>query len=233
MKQCEICTNREDCKKYNWVITMDKGYKLGKPINELMCDNFNTNKTIEIIYLEVKVNGEAEITIPLPKNLELQHNQRIKKINDKWYKVTYPEGSRIMQEDIKVLEEFIRNYKEVQEKYKDDEIQAEIERSCYFEEVPAQAIENLIKGYKELEERDKERKQLITHLENKICNQKERLRNGVNVVNLNANRMCEVFDLIPKSKVRELLKEIDDNNTDEGWWYINKIEKLLEKGDDK
>jgi hypothetical protein len=30
--------------------------------------------------------------------------------------------------NIEILEEFIKNYKEVQEKYKDDEIQAEIER---------------------------------------------------------------------------------------------------------
>lgn len=57
-----------------------------------------------------------------------------------------------MEEDIKILEEFINNYKMVQEKYKDDEIQAEIERSCYFEEVPAQAIQNLLKAYKQDEE---------------------------------------------------------------------------------
>lgn len=55
-----------------------------------------------------------------------------------------------MEEDIKMLEEFINNYKLVQEKYKDDEIQAEIERSCYFEEVPAQALENLLTRYKEM-----------------------------------------------------------------------------------
>ena len=67
----------------------------------------------------------------------------------------------------------------------------------------------LIKGYKELQERDEERKQLIAHLENKICNQKEILRNGVNVVNLNANRMCEVFDLIPKSKVKGMIEELE------------------------
>lgn len=30
-------------------------------------------------------------------------------------------------------------------------------------------------------------------------------------------------------KIKELIKEIDDNNTDEGWWYINKIEELLEE----
>lgn len=46
MKQCKICNNREDCAKYNWVVTMDKGYKLESPINEFMCDNFMTNESI-------------------------------------------------------------------------------------------------------------------------------------------------------------------------------------------
>jgi len=32
-----------------------------------------------------------------------------------------------------------------------------------------------------------------------------------------------------KDKINGLLKEIDDNNTDEGWWYINKLEELLEE----
>ena len=73
-----------------------------------------------------------------------------------------------MEEDIKILEEFINNYKSVQEKYKDDEIQAEIERSCYFEEVPAQALENLIKRYKELEEENIASKETINILTNKI-----------------------------------------------------------------
>ena len=56
--------------------------------------------------------------------------------------------------DIDILEEFIENYKKVQEKYKDDEIQAEIERSCYFEEVPYQAISTLIAENKELKEKE-------------------------------------------------------------------------------
>ena len=30
-------------------------------------------------------------------------------------------------------------------------------------------------------------------------------------------------------KIKELIKEIDDNNTDGDWWYINKIEELLEE----
>lgn len=33
---------------------------------------------------------------------------------------------------------------------------------------------------------------------------------------------------IPKSKLRELLKEIDEANLDGSWWYENKIQELLE-----
>ena len=62
--------------------------------------------------------------------------------------------------NIEILEQFIKHYKEVQEKYKDDEIQAEIERSCYFEEVPAEAIENLIQENKELKEKNSRIKSL-------------------------------------------------------------------------
>lgn len=57
-----------------------------------------------------------------------------------------------MEEDIKILEDFINNYKSLQDKYKDDEIQAEIERSCYFEEVPAHAIEHLLKHTKKMKQ---------------------------------------------------------------------------------
>lgn len=55
-----------------------------------------------------------------------------------------------MEEDIKILKDFINQYKETQEMYKDDEIQAEIERSCYFEEVPAIAIENVLNEFERL-----------------------------------------------------------------------------------
>ena len=48
MKQCEICTNKEDCRNYNWVVTMDKEYKLEQPINEFICDNFMTNESVII-----------------------------------------------------------------------------------------------------------------------------------------------------------------------------------------
>lgn len=63
--------------------------------------------------------------------------------------------------DTEIVEEFIRNYKEVQEKYKDDEIQAEIERSCYFEEVPAIQIEKLLQAYKQDEKVIKDIKKIL------------------------------------------------------------------------
>ena len=97
-----------------------------------------------------------------------------------------------MEEDIKILEEFIKNYKEVQEKYKDDEIQAEIERSCYFEEVPAQAIEHLIARNKELEQNYMNpSKARFTYFDN---------GKGTKVV---------IEGFIPKSKIEKSLKYID------------------------
>ena len=65
-----------------------------------------------------------------------------------------------LKEDIKILEEFISNYKDIQEKYKDDEIQAEIERSCYFEEVPAIQIEKLLRAYKNIKIQLQEQKNI-------------------------------------------------------------------------
>lgn len=102
-----------------------------------------------------------------------------------------------MEEDLKILEEFVRNYKEVQEKYKDDEIQAEIERGCYFEEVPARAIENLIKGYKELEEELRPIKNIEKALDEMDI---EGIWNDI-----------KAEDYIPKSKVREIIEDIDNS----------------------
>lgn len=108
-----------------------------------------------------------------------------------------------MEEDIKVLEEFINNYKLIQEKYKDDEIQAEIERSCYFEEVPAKAIENLIKGYKELEEKAKLTMEVI----------------GANYIS--------------KDKIKEKIKYIEENYSEHSEFSIGKsiefLQELLEE----
>lgn len=52
MKQCNICSNNEVCRKNNWVTTMDRGYKLEEPINEFMCDNFMTNESIIMTKIE-------------------------------------------------------------------------------------------------------------------------------------------------------------------------------------
>ena len=81
--------------------------------------------------------------------------------------------------NIEILEEFIKNFKEVQEKYKDDEIQAEIERSCYFEEVPAQAIENLIQENKELKVEKVLNEKILYLANNTICNYHEGYQAGL------------------------------------------------------
>lgn len=115
--------------------------------------------------------------------------------------------------NIDILEEFINDYKKVQEKYKDDEIQAEIERSCYFEEVPYQAIETLIVENKELKEKIKE------------INEE-----------YNAEQKHEMENTISKSKVEELidkkLGEISVQGEEAEYgacWLANHIKSLLGK----
>lgn len=103
--------------------------------------------------------------------------------------------------NIEILQEFIKHYKEVQEKYKDDEIQAEIERSCYFEEVPAQAIENLIQENKELKEENYHKTKYIDFLDEKYFD--------------NFKFFYEMLkDTVPKSKVKEHLQELDKMKVD-------------------
>ena len=108
-----------------------------------------------------------------------------------------------MEEDIKMLEEFINNYKLVQEKYKDDEIQAEIERSCYFEEVPAQALENLLTRYKEIQLTDKE-KEVVEAYRNLVKNTGE---TGGWVVCDPKQIWSNYF--IPKQIVKDKIEEYD------------------------
>lgn len=58
MEQCKICNNKEQCEKWHWVVTMDKGYKIDKPFEEFMCDNFITNETIQFH----KVKGDTNMS---------------------------------------------------------------------------------------------------------------------------------------------------------------------------
>ena len=128
--------------------------------------------------------------------------------------------------NIEILEKFIKNYKEVQEKYKDDEIQAEIERSCYFEEVPAEAIENLIKEYKELKE----------HLQ-KYYNGELFTAKQLKSIEENQKKY-----FIHKSKVKEKIEETNSeklNYNEDDYWFeqevkgyaIDKLQELLEGGE--
>lgn len=135
--------------------------------------------------------------------------------------------------NIEILEEFIKHYKEVQEKYKDDEIQAEIERSCYFEEVPAEAIENLIKEYKELEEKNK----ILESL----------LQGNLFEMYKYYKELCSSYqgNSISKDKVKEKIKELDkkmaEDEVDEfgihsqGWaaldWTRDFLLELLVEGE--
>jgi len=131
--------------------------------------------------------------------------------------------------DIEILEEFLKHYKEVQEKYKDDEIQAEIERSCYFEEVPAEAIENLIQENKELKDTNKKLYELC---------QGKAMQEFI-------NNEC---GYIPKSKVKEKIEELekDVNDFEEYWskdprkfkkqkcvdyYKLEALKELLEEGE--
>lgn len=52
---------------------------------------------------------------------------------------------------LKELQDFINEYDRVQELCKRNPIQAEIERSCYFEEVPADAIKWALREIKRLQ----------------------------------------------------------------------------------
>lgn len=118
--------------------------------------------------------------------------------------------------DIEILEEFIKRYKEVQEKYKDDKIQAEIERSCYFEEVPAQAIENLIQRNKELEEKYK------FLIQNNLDDKYEEVLEKVFKKYIDK-------DFIPKSKIKEILNKNRDGDLYGFMEAYNSLRDDLEK----
>ena len=133
--------------------------------------------------------------------------------------------------NIEILEKFIKHYKEVQEKYKDDEIQAEIERSCYFEEVPAEAIENLIQENKELKE---ELEICETDLDEMTISNEHKKKEWVNKLVLNS--------YIPKSKVKEKIEELDKRKRKSQIEYstidelifdkkIEVLQELLEEGE--
>ena len=92
-----------------------------------------------------------------------------------------------MIEEWRDIEGFIKNFNDVQEKYKDDEIQAEIERSCYFEEVPAKAIENVLKELKNKNEEIEISDQLIERQYLEIDNLKSELETYKKIAELMAD----------------------------------------------
>lgn len=91
-----------------------------------------------------------------------------------------------------------------------------------------QYVEHLITRNKELEvenfEKEYWKSQYFDQVKygNRITLQGDSVSNVIDIIKK---------DYIPKSKLRELLKEIDEANSDEGWWYENKIKELLGEED--
>lgn len=116
-------------------------------------------------------------------------------------------------EDIKVLENFIRVYKELNEKSTD----------FYFNkaEIPIEIIENLIKGYKELEELLEE-KTIRVGFENKEDYiPKSKVREKIEKL------------LEHKENINERFDKAFYNLTDIIEFKIKVLEELLQEGDDK
>ena len=80
-----------------------------------------------------------------------------------------------IEEDIKTLEEFIKIYEETQKRYKDDEIQAEIEKSCYFEEIPYKEMKNLLQDYKKKKQINEEHRKINGELREKVKEKKKEI----------------------------------------------------------
>lgn len=107
-----------------------------------------------------------------------------------------------LEEDIKILEDLF---------YDDESFEPNGYVEIFLHKNEQEAIKHLIARNKELEQNYiNPSKARFTYFDN---------GKGTKVV---------VEGFIPKSKVRELLKEIDEANFDEGWWYEEKIKKLLE-----
>ena len=86
-------------------------------------------------------------------------------------------------------------------------------------------IDALNTDLNELKERNKELEIKVKYYEDiEIKNQ---VNKSFKELYIKLNKIVHC-DYIPKSKVRELLKEIDEINSDEGWWYENKIKELLD-----
>ena len=94
-----------------------------------------------------------------------------------------------MEEDIKILEELIEEYKDCSVKGLDMQV------DISFREKQCNAIEHLIKRYKQLEEENKSKQKAYDDC---YCEYKH----------------YKQFDSIPKSKVIEKIKELEDGTYD-------------------
>lgn len=99
-------------------------------------------------------------------------------------------------------------------KYIKNDIEIDKDTASWFEngnmtkeqiEESIDAYETLLTAYEKEKEENKEHKERITFLENKIYNQKQIIKYGVKTVRLNVDNLCKNFDLISKDKIKEIL----------------------------
>ena len=138
----------------------------------------------------------------------------------------------------KILEEFISNYKDIQEKYKDDEIQAEIERSCYFEEVPAIQIEKLLRAYKNIKIQLQEQKNINKKLSLEAQKYFDALMEDERVINEMSGYIIgypivlddDAITLKTEEEVMDYFRNKVNNKFDVEEFIDNKINKRIQEG---
>jgi len=121
-----------------------------------------------------------------------------------------------MEEDIKILEEIVENYKD----YFCENYEIIADMQLRLRDV--EAIQNIIARYKELEENLNYRIRYCYRLEKELY--------GENAVELTK---LEDKYYIPKSKVKEKIKEWDESikwaNADDRYYAIKILKELLEE----
>ena len=126
-----------------------------------------------------------------------------------------------------ILKKFIEEYKEVQELYKDDPIQAEIERSCYFEEVPFKEIKTLIERNEYLEKENIRLGKLYYEL-NERCIKYNKTVEDVYVLGLKVERENIVRNL--EEYLFNLKKRRENDEITIGYWQVKTlVEKLIDE----
>lgn len=163
-----------------------------------------------------------EILTALDNTTKKQLDEAIANADKEWSEME-------LEEDIKILEDLF---------YDDESFEPNGYVEIFLHKNEQEAIKHLIARNKELEEKNEQYKSKNYELQREIKDIKgytadeiillkeEAYYKGRSDENINYKNYVE-NNYIPKSKLRELLKEIDEANLDGSWWYENKIKELL------